>query len=318
MASDTQTIRNSTLACWICGNHDVTPWKPRNLPTHLSPDDLKVTDHRYGTTLALDKCSHCGFIFAHGDELPALTSLYEQLEDDEYERTQDTRVLQMRWLLDLSLRACPCAHRVLDIGAGAGLLVAEAKRRGLDAVGVEPSRSLVGVAGRVNGVQLLQGTFPHPQLSDSQFDVIFLVDVIEHVADPIAILSASAEALAPGGVVVVVTPDVKSLLARLLGQRWWHFRLAHVGYFDCATLTRALKKAQLTAVRWLRATWFFRVEYLAQRLGVYLPIQWFNRIASRTRVLRPIYQFVVPVNLYDSWVVLATTESSRGTHDQNH
>jgi 2-polyprenyl-3-methyl-5-hydroxy-6-metoxy-1,4-benzoquinol methylase len=304
---------SAQAACWICGNREAKPWKARNLPAHLSPDDLKVTDHRYGTTLALDQCSGCGFIYAHGDELPELTALYEQLEDDEYERTQDTRVLQMRWILDLSLRARPHARRVLDIGSGAGLLVAEAKRRGLEAVGVEPSRSLVEVAERVNGVQLLQGTFPHPELSTSRFDVVFLVDVIEHVADPVGLLKATADVLAPGGAVVVVTPDVKSILARLLGQRWWHFRLAHVGYFDRSTLTRALENAQLTPVRWWRAKWFFRVEYLAERLGVYLPIQWFNRIAGRSRVLRAAYQFVVPVNLHDSWVVLA----AGGAHDQD-
>lgn len=297
-------------ACWVCGSTAHTLWKPRSLTRALRHDDLQVTDLRYGQTLTLRKCACCGFIFADDVEVGELVALYERLDDPEYETTQDTRALQMRWLLDRTLRARPLARTWLDIGAGAGLLVAEARRRGLDAAGVEPSHALVAAAPGVNGVELMQGTFPHPELAGRKFDVISLVDVIEHVSSPVVLLSYCRKALTPDGVLLVVTPDVGSFAARRLGPRWWHFRLAHVGYFDRASLGRAAGCAGLSPAAWFRARWFFRVHYLAERTAAYLPVGWWNRLALRVPPLAWLYQRVIPLNLFDSWVVLLSSANA--------
>ena len=156
----------------------------------------------------------------------------------------------------------------------------------------------------VNGVEIIQGTFPHPALAGRKFDVI------EHVTAPVTLLSHCREALTPGGVLLVVTPDVGSFLARRLDVRWWHFRLAHVGYFNRASLSRAAECAGLSPVTWFRARWFFRVHYLAERMSAYLPVGWWNRFALRIPPLAWLYRRVIPVNLFDSWVVLFTLPNS--------
>lgn len=293
-------------ACWVCKSHRTVPWKPRSIDRPLEPADFQITDSRYGVTLALHRCSDCGFIFADPSGVDELVALYERLDDPEYESTQDTRALQMQWLLERIQQTHPRARTWLDIGAGAGLLVSLARARGLDATGVEPSRALVRAAEKLHGIRLHQGIFPHPDLAGRQFDVISLVDVIEHVSDPVGLLRSCREALAPDGVLLVVTPDVSSFLARRLGPRWWHFRLAHVGYFDRNTLGKAAYQAGLDAPHWFRARWFFRVSYLAERLACYLPLGAWNRFALRTRPLSWLYQRVIPLNLFDSWVTLMT------------
>lgn len=290
-------------SCRICGSSETTRWKARSIERRLQPQDLHITDSQYGATLGLWKCAGCGFVFADGEEIAELTSLYEQLSDPEYQRTEGTRLLQMRWLLDEAMRACPDAESLLDIGAGTGLLVREAAARNLDAVGVEPSRALVEWAKTGNGVDLIQGVFPHPALDGRRFDLVLLVDVIEHVADPLALLRDAESALTPGGLLVVVTPDVSSMAARLLRKRWWHFRLAHVGFFSRRSLERAAATAGLAATRWFRARWFFPVAYLAQRTEAYLPVGWLNRLARRVAPLRWCYRRVVSINLHDSYVV---------------
>jgi len=290
--------------CWVCGSDNTIEWKARSAETTLRPEDFRITDSHYGRTLALRKCRQCGFIFAEGDDLERLTALYEQLTDLEYEETQDTRLLQFRWLLDHAQRDAPAAHTLLDIGAGIGLLVSEARRRGLEAVGVEPSRSLAASAHNINAAVLLQGVFPHPALAGRRFDIICLIDIIEHVAQPVDMLRDCAKALSPGGVVVIVTPDVESVPARMLGRRWWHFRVAHVGYFSRSSLDRAMRVAGLEPVRWFRARWFFRAQYLAQRITEYLPLRWLNRWAQRQGAMAWLYKRVVPLNLHDSWVVI--------------
>jgi 2-polyprenyl-3-methyl-5-hydroxy-6-metoxy-1,4-benzoquinol methylase len=274
-------------------------------------EDLRVTDSRYGQTLSLWKCCSCGFRFAHKDELTELTSMYERLIDVEYEESRETRTLQMRWLLDSVLAACPGSRSLLDVGAGMGLLVAEARRRGLSAVGVEPSRFFVHSAAS-RGLEVLQGVFPHPALTGRRFDLIFLVDVIEHVAEPVRLLRECGSALEGNGVLAVVTPDVSSLAARILGPRWWHFRLAHVGYFDRRSLAHGAGEAGLSIVRHFPARWFFRVRYLAERVAVYCPVAWVNRLALRLAPLRWLYDRTIPVNLHDSMVVLLRRADVRG------
>jgi 2-polyprenyl-3-methyl-5-hydroxy-6-metoxy-1,4-benzoquinol methylase len=291
------------MRCWICGLSETRRWKPRSIHRPLTADDLQITDKRYGVTLALWRCRRCGFIFADGEDLQNLAALYEQLSDPAYLESQQARSRQMRWLLEQVLRAKRDARTLLDVGAGAGLLIAEAQRRDLVAAGVEPSRSLVDSARRVNGVELVQGFFPHPQLTGRTFDVICLVDVIEHVTDPLQMLRHCAAALSPGGLLVVVTPDVGSLTARLVGNRWWHYRLAHVGYFSKRSMRRAAAEAGLVPVAEVRAKWFFTVEYLAKRLTRYLPMGRLNGLARRHTLLHRLYEQVIPVNLRDSMIV---------------
>jgi 2-polyprenyl-3-methyl-5-hydroxy-6-metoxy-1,4-benzoquinol methylase len=268
----------------------------------LQPSDLAITDSNYGCTLALRRCRQCSFIFAEGGDLQELFSLYERLSDPGYEGSQDSRVLQMRWLIARALQQRPGARSLLDIGAAAGLLVKLARDEGLDAQGVEPSHELVAAARRLHGVELIQGTVPHPQLQGAHFDIVFLADVIEHVPDPVALLRAAAELLAPGGVLIVVTPDVGSVARRLLGKRWWHFRLAHVGYFDARSLADACARAGLTVGERFRAKWFFRVSYLAERTLRYLPLGALERLLHSTLLGRRLGAAVVPLNLFDSWV----------------
>src|SRR4051794_18147491 len=100
----------STRSCWICKSTDTKLWKPRNLDREMRPDDLKITDGRYGMTLTLFRCASCGFIFADGKEVTDLTALYEQLVDSEYEQGIQNRALQMNWLLDVGLRRRPDAR----------------------------------------------------------------------------------------------------------------------------------------------------------------------------------------------------------------
>ncbi|MBL0926396.1 MAG: class I SAM-dependent methyltransferase [Phycisphaerales bacterium] len=290
--------------CPVCGAAGAPLFRTRGIDRALAPEDFRVTDSRYGVTLTLFRCGTCRFIFAAGSEIQELVSLYERLEDPEYEITQQSRRLQMRWIVAASRLAHPGATSLLDIGAGAGLLAAEAAAAGLRAEGVEPSRSLVEAASRLHGIALHQGLYPHPATAGRRFDLVTLVDVIEHVADPVALLRQAAGALAHGGRMIVVTPDAASLAARMLRRRWWHYRLAHVGYFDLSNLTRAAERAGLVRVDAFRARWFFPVSYLAERMERYAPIGRLNRFCERVPPLRWLRRRIVPLNLFDSWVVV--------------
>jgi 2-polyprenyl-3-methyl-5-hydroxy-6-metoxy-1,4-benzoquinol methylase len=288
------------MRCWVCESINTARWKPGVIDRPLKSTDLRITDDRYGSTLDLWRCHDCRFIFAVGRNLDELPRLYEELADPGYFESRDSRALQMRSLVQTILKEHSQARTLLDVGAGAGLLVAEARRRGLDAVGVEPSRPMVEHARELGGISLIQGRLPHPLLSNRLFDVITIVDVIEHVTNPVELLRDCGSALNPHGRLVVVTPDVGSLAARLMGKRWWHFRLAHVGYFNRRSLQQATSRAGLLTIRTFRPKWFFRIRYVAERLAQYVPIHRLNRVAKQFELLRRMYDRVIPLNIHDS------------------
>jgi 2-polyprenyl-3-methyl-5-hydroxy-6-metoxy-1,4-benzoquinol methylase len=103
----------------------------------------------------------------------------------------------MRRLLDQLLKSRPTAETLLDVGAGTGLLVAEARARGLKAEGVEPSRWCVETALAVNQVDLLCGTVQELRDRLGRYDLLTLIDVIEHTVDPAGLLREAAALLSP-------------------------------------------------------------------------------------------------------------------------
>ncbi len=138
---------------------------------------------------------------------------------------------------------------------------------------------------------------PHAS-APGPYDVVTAVDVIEHVPDPVGLMSAVAGAMSPNGIAVFVTPDAGSLAARILGWSWWHYRIAHIGYFDKRTLSRAVEAAGLEVVLTKRPCWYFPASYLLARAARYLPK------ALRMPPPKFLNRVTVPLNLFNSLMVI--------------
>ena len=101
--------------------------------------------------------------------------------------------------------------------------------------------------------------------------------------------------LAENGRVIITTPDVSSIMAHLLGKHWWHYRVAHVGYYNRETLQRIMERAGFVPIKWKYAKWYFSSRYIMERLTKYLPfVKPMAKIAPE--------KLMIPVNLYDSWL----------------
>jgi 2-polyprenyl-3-methyl-5-hydroxy-6-metoxy-1,4-benzoquinol methylase len=187
------------------------------------------------------------------------------------------------------------------VGAASGILLEQAAKLGFVGEGVEPSRSLAKSA-QDAGLKVHLGTFPHPAIQGS-YDVITLIDVIEHVPCPIPLLKDIAAHLKPDGIGVLTTPDVQSLVARILGRRWWHFRVAHIGYFSRETMKKALAEAGLELVKMTSPAWYFTYDYACERAMVYVPKP------LRVRMPGFLREKTIKVNFGDSMQVLFRRKS---------
>jgi SAM-dependent methyltransferase len=130
--------------------------------------------------------------------------------------------------------------RLLDVGAGKGHFLAAARGRGWDVVGVELSEASARRARATYGLEMLVGDVLEIELAGS-FDVITLWHVLEHVADPGALLDRVRGLLAPGGRLVVSVPNNRSFQARLFGEHWFHIDEAnHLFHFTPRSLAMLL------------------------------------------------------------------------------
>ncbi len=94
---------------------------------------------------------------------------------------------------------------VADIGTGCGATLAELSRR-YQAVGMDSSAEAVAFA-RTHGSRVVQGSLPDDVPFDpGQFDAVLALDVIEHISDDRAAVSALVRLLKPGGILLVTVP----------------------------------------------------------------------------------------------------------------
>ena len=290
----------SEEACRVCGFATLRLIRKGNLPPELSAVHFQITDRSYGRTADIYQCRRCGF--RQSSTLHDVIRFYEKMDDDEYEATRGARLLQAQRLLQ-RVALYRSSGRLIDIGAGTGILVEQALSSGYGAEGIEPSRPLFDRA-VARDLPLYHGVLPTRGV-EGPYDVATIVDVIEHVEDPVGLLTRAAEILGADGIVVIVTPDIDSLAARLLGGHWWHYRVAHIGYFNRATLALALARAGLSVVNVSRPVWYFPASYLAERVMMFVPK------LLRVRPPTLLSRITVRLNLFDSLMIIACKSNTR-------
>lgn len=135
-------------------------------------------------------------------------------------------------------------NRLLEVGCGAGGLLALHRQLGWDVVGIEPHAAAV-TAARARGLTVHEGTLADaPQWPP--FDVMLLSHVLEHVTDPLALLRQTAARLTPDGKIVVVTPNARALGLAWFGSAWYALDAPrHVMLFDAGSLVRLAVAAGL-------------------------------------------------------------------------
>jgi SAM-dependent methyltransferase len=109
--------------------------------------------------------------------------------------------------------------KLLDVGCGTGGYLLAAQALGMTACGVEPSETHSRIGRERFGLDISTG-YLMPENMTERFNIIILSHVIEHIYEPREFIARLVTVLAPGGILVVVTPNAASPLARLAGPAW--------------------------------------------------------------------------------------------------
>ncbi len=193
--------------------------------------------------------------------------------------------------------------RMLDVGAATGFFLQIAKRFGFNVYGVEISSYASGQATK-KGILMITGTLNDVPKSPL-FDVITILDVIEHVGDPYAECLRAHALLERGGLLVINTPDIGSLYARLMGEKW-HLIIPpeHLFYFNRKNMRIMLEKIGFEVVsittigKRFTPQLVFKTLYVWQKLSLW---KYLSDFCERT----PLRHVAIPINLYDNMFVIA-------------
>lgn len=209
------------------------------------------TDYKYYENVANDRkivqCDKCGLVFTNPQ--PEFGELYKKLENEISPSECILKIEEDKYKIYLdeieSLRKNQ-KGRLLDVGFGFGDLLRSAKERGWQIFGVEFNKDRVDRVREQLGADLFCGELKEAKYSDNFFDVITIIEVLEHLSDPSNFLIEINRILKKDGLVAIVTPNVESYYAKV-SPSWW--TLHHLFHFSPKTLTKILKKNNFVPVK---------------------------------------------------------------------
>jgi SAM-dependent methyltransferase len=186
------------------------------------------------------------------------------------------------------------AGNLLEIGCAYGYLLEEASRR-YRCRGVELSPAAREVC-QQKGLDVC-GDISELDISQ-RYEVVVMLDVVEHLVSPLETLTQLRSLMAPGGVLVLSTGDWGSPLARVMGKGW---RLMtppqHLWFFTQRSLRSILDRAGFE-VQAIEHPW----KIVPLELAVY---QLTRRLKLPALRWPPLARLGLPVNLFDAMAVTA-------------
>ena len=248
--------------CWVCDADDFTPvHRPIFELSAYAEQDPELAAYT-GSRIVLRRCRRCGF--GQPDGLPVLPRYFDRMYDqrwaeawirDEFEST--TKDYIFAGILDsLGGRLPVTRRRLLDVGAHAGRFVSLARRAGWAAEGLELNPQTAAYAAERTGAAIRQLNVHDVDPGSAAYDAVTIIDVLEHIPDPVTVLVRVAALLAPGGWAAVKVPCGPSQLLK----ETWRGRLrpgyrptvadnlVHVSHFSPAALRQAMERAGFSDV----------------------------------------------------------------------
>lgn len=194
------------------------------------------------------------------------------------------RLVRTSDILREMCRRLQAGSRILDVGCGSGEFLSALGHAGFDVLGVEPDPVFASFAAGQTGTRVIAAPYSEEQIAVETLDALTLIQVLEHLEDPLAILRTAHGHLKVGGLLVIDVPSFNN--PRILAYRATgikrlvrrDFIPAHCYYYTRTTLCRLVEKAGFHvdqavtgryAVKTGKAGILYRaIDRAANRLGI--------------------------------------------------
>src|ERR1035437_5722745 len=208
---DTDTDTTRPPGCRLCGASSRHLFTIGDCNRELGPGRFEYR-----------RCSACASIFTPA--VPEDLARYYAADGYGHAEEELTPELRRREQAKLEIvMRYSSGGRLVEIGPGPGLFTRAARDAGFEVTAIEMDSGYCDYLRDVLGVNAIQSSAPADALATlAPSRAIVMWHVIEHLADPWAVLSRAVANLDHGGVLAISTPYPDSLQYRLLKGRWVH------------------------------------------------------------------------------------------------
>lgn len=297
-----ERVRVRGLKCNLCGSqrYKIVYSKSQNLN---NPKGYTITQDVTYQPHEVVRCLDCGLVYAlSAENRDSLLKEYNDMEDELYIREEDgRRRAAKRVLKEISVLKRP--ERLLEIGSATGLFLDEARKLGWEVMGLEPSKWAADYARCNFNLNTIAKGIEDVAPPKGYFDVVVMIDVLEHLTDPKSVLEKIRQLLKHDGIIYIATPDIKSIAARIFKNRWWGIKRHHLYYFSRETLKAFLDKTGFEVIRTNFYIRYFSLGYLLRLFSTYN-----RRMANALKGFlkrTSLEDKKIPLNLYDQMAVYA-------------
>lgn len=166
----------------------------------------------------LHQCQKCGVLWAHAPDAPVIDEIYNSYYDRATFEIPPATANSLTALVD-SLEPYRTTNRWLDIGYGEGALLKMAENNRWQCYGTEVSPGAIAY-GETRKWTVTRDAMDDPRFPPGGFDVVTMIELIEHVPNPSYFFDFAMQMLRPGGVLYLTTPNIGSINYRILGINW--------------------------------------------------------------------------------------------------
>ena len=257
-----------THRCVLCESDRAVLIYPANAAGDVPVSEFSCTSDRLGQHDDIVRCRDCGLISSRPTMPPEeIVESYQAMTDDAYLTEEHGRRDLFRWVLERMDGYILSGRRLLEVGSNVGVFLSVAGEAGWTARGIEPSHWAVETGRRLYGVDLVQGTAETADVAADDSDAVVMLDVLEHLVDPLGGLRHLRGALKEEGLLALSTINVAGLHARIRKGSWPWFIRPHLHYFTPETLDALLRKAGFDMIEWVTVPRTFHASYVAHRMA---------------------------------------------------
>jgi SAM-dependent methyltransferase len=202
------------------------------------------------------ECKACGLIYSN-PIFPSSTIIRSYVENVYVEKDVQLANMAEDYLTELK-RLEPLLPRkedLLEIGCANGFFLRRAKEVGFKRVwGVEVGKQAVSKAPPDVRDSIINDVFSKKLFKKESFDVVCLLQILDHALDPRSFLEDVRYVLRKGGFILAVNHNVRSLLTRILGENSPMFDIAHIYLFDKTRMRELLERCGFEVI-YVRSLW---------------------------------------------------------------